>query len=701
MKYITALAIFFSFTIYAENSPQTKELFERLEQAEVLEEKAPIYTQIVKQTWQSEPQIAEEYGHRGLALHDKIHLPEDEAYLIAYLIRVYVDRSDLDAAEVLIERGTQAANQTDNKKLKANNLFYRALIYYLQDRLVLALNAFLNLEQVYIDQGRASNLGSVYNNIGNAYLNLGDLHNALEYFQKALPLQENGPNPASYASIVMNIGRVFFRLEDYEQAESNYLIGLSLIDRETYPRVYSEAQGHLGKLYQATGKYEEALHHFKIGEEVALTSNNFGKLFYSYIDQVMLALESDDDTLLVDVISKLNQLNSLELNENQKYNLNYIRALYALEIEDWENAEKSIDLVIEDSTFESPYFSLRDALALALKIKTAVGKIDEAGEMLLESLALHERQSSQNREGLIAQYAQLYKLNQKEQELQSLKQESLVRQNQLLQEQTERRQTLFVFIVSSVVLVALMVLIVQRYRNLSIQKSLNEQLLTDKKQFFADISHELRTPLTVFKLKMEELEHNIADSPENTYRLLHERIDSFNYLIDDISMLAKSDQGELELNLENVDFSKFISGQLREYTSLIEEHELRFDTDIQDIGSGEMLTIDPHRVKQVLDNLFSNVCRYTDAPGEVRFSASQTGKYFTLVVEDSAPSIPSESLDKIFDRLYRFDKSRSRKLGGSGLGLSICKSIVEAHGGSIAASKSLLGGVCVRIELPR
>lgn len=497
MKYITALAIFFSFTIYAENSPQTKELFDRLEQAETLEETAPIYTQIVKQTWQSEPQIAEEYGHRGLALHDTIHLPEDEAYLIAYLIRVYVDRSDLDAAEVLIERGTQAANQTDNEKLKANNLFYRALIYYLQDRLVLALNAFLNLEQVYIEQGRASNLGSVYNNIGNAYLNLGDLHNALEYFQKALPLQENGPNPASYASIVMNIGRVFFRLEDYEQAESNYLIGLSLIDRETYPRVYSEAQGHLGKLYQATGKYEEALHHFKIGEEVALTSNNFGKLFYSYIDQVMLALESDDDTLLVDVISKLNQLNSLELNENQKYNFNYIRALYALEIEDWENAEESIDLVIEESTFESPYFSLRDALSLALKVKTAVGKIDEAGEMLLESLALHERQSSQNREGLIAQYAQLYKLNQKEQELQTLKQESLVRQNQLLQEQTERRQTLFVFIVSSVVLVALMVLIVQRYRNLSIQKSLNEQLLTDKKQFFADISHELRTPLTV------------------------------------------------------------------------------------------------------------------------------------------------------------------------------------------------------------
>src|SRR5690606_646505 len=104
--------------------------------------------------------------------------------------------------------------------------------------------------------------------------------------------------------------------------------------------------------------------------------------------------------------------------------------------------------------------------------------------------------------------------------------------------------------------------------------------------------------------------------------------------------------------------------------------------------------------RQVLVNLLENSVRYTNRGGRVRVEVAASLAGVRLTVEDSAPAVAPEHLPKLFDRFYRVERSRTREHGGSGLGLSICRSLVEAHGGAISASHSALGGLRVDVDLP-
>ncbi|GLI53205.1 ATP-binding protein [Thermodesulfovibrio yellowstonii] len=110
---------------------------------------------------------------------------------------------------------------------------------------------------------------------------------------------------------------------------------------------------------------------------------------------------------------------------------------------------------------------------------------------------------------------------------------------------------------------------------------------------------------------------------------------------------------------------------------------------------------DKERMQQLLSNLFDNSLKYTNSGGQLIIRLVSDKKQTTIEFEDSEPGIREEELNKIFERFYRVETSRSRKTGGSGLGLAICKNIVEAHGGTISAFPSSMGGVLIKIILPQ
>jgi two-component system sensor histidine kinase BaeS len=140
------------------------------------------------------------------------------------------------------------------------------------------------------------------------------------------------------------------------------------------------------------------------------------------------------------------------------------------------------------------------------------------------------------------------------------------------------------------------------------------------------------------------------------------------------------------------------------------EHEARyFETKAQEKGLKLTLSLcqtpcelwaDVSRLKQLFHNLMNNALKYTDAPGSVEIMVDQDKKDAVIVIKDSAPSVNSEHLQKLFDPLYRVESSRNRETGGSGLGLAICKQIVLGHSGSIEADISDLGGIQITIKLP-
>jgi two-component system sensor histidine kinase BaeS len=110
--------------------------------------------------------------------------------------------------------------------------------------------------------------------------------------------------------------------------------------------------------------------------------------------------------------------------------------------------------------------------------------------------------------------------------------------------------------------------------------------------------------------------------------------------------------------------------------------------------------LDPSRIIQLMDNLLTNSIKYTSKEGTVQLRLRQENNLAVISISDSAPGVPDDALDKLFDHLYRVDSSRNRQSGGSGLGLAICKRIVEGHHGSIKASHCELGGITIDITLP-
>jgi signal transduction histidine kinase len=247
----------------------------------------------------------------------------------------------------------------------------------------------------------------------------------------------------------------------------------------------------------------------------------------------------------------------------------------------------------------------------------------------------------------------------------------------------------------------LVFVVIQQSRNKLIlkEKQLSELLLTQKNKLLADVSHELATPLTVLKLQVESLKDDLEDDVHATYDALDNKITDIEHLIDDIHQLAQSDIGAIILNINTFELNNTLDTWQEEFTQMIQRNKLDFEMS-KVLPESLPIDFDRERIKQIMTNLLTNSIKYTDKPGRVKLTATSKNNTLVLSIEDSAPSVSSEDLTNIFERLYRVEGSRSRETGGSGLGLAICKSLIEAHNGNIYAQHSNLGGIKIVVELP-
>lgn len=218
-------------------------------------------------------------------------------------------------------------------------------------------------------------------------------------------------------------------------------------------------------------------------------------------------------------------------------------------------------------------------------------------------------------------------------------------------------------------------------------------------QWIADISHELRTPLAVLRSEIEAIQDGIRSPTPERIRSLHAEVLSLGKLVDDLHQLSLSDAGDTDPSeLELLDVNELLSDLVQTNSSRLASKGLRLEAQL--FAQPLMIRADYKSLRQVFSNLLENSYRYTDAPGRVVVRSRHHAKQAMFVVEDSLPGVPDTALPRLFDRLFRVDKSRSRALGGSGLGLSICKNIVEGLGGRIDAQHSPLGGLAVYVEFP-
>jgi signal transduction histidine kinase len=220
-----------------------------------------------------------------------------------------------------------------------------------------------------------------------------------------------------------------------------------------------------------------------------------------------------------------------------------------------------------------------------------------------------------------------------------------------------------------------------------------------RQQLVADVAHELRTPLANIRGYLEAIEDGVVAADEETMRTLREEAAQLNGLIDDLQELTQAEAGALRLDRGPIDPAELVERATDAARARAVEKGIVLTSAAE--PNLPPVDIDLQRIMQVLQNLLANALRHTPAGGRVAVQARRTPDGMVAVsVADTGTGIAPEDLPHIFERFYRADSSRSRATGGSGLGLTIARRLVESHGGTIGVESALGQGSCFTFTLP-
>ena len=231
---------------------------------------------------------------------------------------------------------------------------------------------------------------------------------------------------------------------------------------------------------------------------------------------------------------------------------------------------------------------------------------------------------------------------------------------------------------------------------------MNERLAQSRdarRQMTADIAHELRTPVSVILGYADGLKEKVIPPSQETFDLIQEQAEQLEHLIEDLRILTQAEAGELSLDFAATDPLPLVERTMAafEHQAARQDISLRMETE-EEIP---VIMIDPDRLRQVLSNLISNALQSTQAGGQITTKLAADESRVFISVIDTGPGIAPEDIDRIFQRFFRLDPSRSRDTGGSGLGLSIARSLVERQGGQIEVESEVGQGACFTISFPR
>jgi signal transduction histidine kinase len=223
-----------------------------------------------------------------------------------------------------------------------------------------------------------------------------------------------------------------------------------------------------------------------------------------------------------------------------------------------------------------------------------------------------------------------------------------------------------------------------------------------RRQLLADVSHELMTPLTAMRGYLETLALPAAVKDDATRArylgIVTEETLRLEAIIGDLLDLARLDDGGGSLESARVPVVRLFDRVFARHQGALESRGVTLERDIA--PGGDVVTGDERRLEQVLQNLVANAVRHTPRGGRIALRARPDRADVVLVVEDSGPGIPAEHLPHVFDRFYRVDPARDARSGGSGLGLSIVRAVVEQHGGRVSASNGPMGGARFELRFP-
>ena len=236
-------------------------------------------------------------------------------------------------------------------------------------------------------------------------------------------------------------------------------------------------------------------------------------------------------------------------------------------------------------------------------------------------------------------------------------------------------------------------MLIKSINNLSAKLEEQENL---RKRLTTDISHELRTPLTSIQTHLEAMIDGIWEPDTERLNSVNEEVIRLTNLVNQLQNLAKFDSEKSKLNLAKVNVKNLIMNVVYNNQGKALEKNINIECDLESIDS----YLDKDKISQVIVNLLSNAIRYTNNGGKIFISSYKENNNLKIQFKDNGIGIPKENIKYIFERFYRVDESRSKNTGGIGVGLTIVKSIIDLHQGTIEVRSELNKGSEFIVILP-
>ena len=232
-----------------------------------------------------------------------------------------------------------------------------------------------------------------------------------------------------------------------------------------------------------------------------------------------------------------------------------------------------------------------------------------------------------------------------------------------------------------------------------LKENAEEKIQSDResKELISNISHDLKTPITAIKGYVEGIRDGVADTPEKMDKYLgtiYNKANEMNLLINELTLYSKIDTNRIPYNFAPISVNAYFDDCAEDLAMELEAKNVEFGY-FNYVDSDQMIIADPEQLKRVINNIVSNSLKYTERDKrKINLRVKDVGDFIQVELEDNGKGIAAKDLPHIFERFYRTDASRNSSKGGSGIGLSIVKKIIEDHGGKIwATSREGIGTV--------
>ncbi|MCG8331271.1 MAG: tetratricopeptide repeat protein [Chitinophagales bacterium] len=684
-----------------------------------------------------------------IALAQQYSVPDRRINSLIQQGFIYAQKGDLNKCLELAKAAyALAANNTNNAKMRAANNLGRSFSFIAEfDSSTYYLKEAIEVEQALSDNKRI--IAELHINIGNNYARSQKIDQAIEAYNEALDLMKEAKDSTRIAVAYRSIAVTYFFSGAYPEALENLHTSVDILANTKYYVDHIKSLDYLGEIYFTIKDYENAQLYWERAIETSQKANvdqqNPDLLFKK--GRVLLLQEKYQEALEVLLLSEeLMKEMGQHISGDWYWHIGQAHEM----LEDYEKAQQNYERAIELAPGVNSQFIITRSLFGLGQVQEKQGKYDQAlsyyeqaydvafenglKENEMDAAAglyrMYKRKSNSNQalyfheisksiQDSLFNEANTEEITRMQSrfEFEQEKQELAYAQAEELKEQLYIRRLLWIALA-----VAAILLIIGLLYNRAKQKSnerlglLNEQILSQKEKleeldiskshFFTNISHEFRTPLTVIIGMIAKAIKQPEKWDKNEAEVIDRNAKNLLDLVNQILDLRKLESGKLALNLYQADIIPHLRYIFDSFNALGGSKNIKthYDSDLETL----VMDYDSEKMLRIISNLMSNAIKFTPEEGNIYLSItkgkaeqySDTEDELIIKVKDTGIGIPPEKLEKIFDQFYQMESTSKWAGHGTGIGLALCKELVELMGGDIKVESEVGHGSIFTVSLP-